>query len=304
MHDQEIGGERLRALEHLERRGDRNGDAADVVAAGDLEPDRPVVAETIDLELPVEKVEDVVAVHRHRRCESVSPARGPRAYARCALRSRAMRGRTPRSAARRSRRSVGVPVTRRSGRRSGCRARCAPCTRAGAARRSKRVDVEAELPGVVQRGPLGGVHPGARTADRASPRRLPASGRLGCLGCDLARADARRAAAGAGTRSADRRRTRRAGRADAGSARPQYGHSKSPYSTRVTGAVSRPTHVVDLGVDRQRQVDDRPGRACQRARLRRRGDQRRARGRGANRARMRRPPRRAPRASPPRGRHP
>ena len=42
-----------------------------------------------------------------------------------------------------------------------------------------------------------------------------------------------------------------------GSARPQYGHSKSPYSSRVIGRLHRAADVVALRIDWRGQVDDR-----------------------------------------------
>ena len=59
------------------------------------------------------------------------------------------------------------------------------------------------------------------------------------------------------------RRCSRSSSRTTGSAWPQYGHSKSPYSSTVTGASTRAADVVALRVDRIGEVDDQVRRAEQ-----------------------------------------
>ena len=108
----------------------------------------------------------------------------------------------------------------------------------------RTLDVEAELAGVAEQvlelelvlvGEQQVVHlpEAALRARRPRPR-----------GRRARRAGARRSAAGGGRRSAGRRRSARAARRTTPVARPQNGHSKSPYSTSVSGASGRPADVV------------------------------------------------------------
>ena len=57
-----------------------------------------------------------------------------------------------------------------------------------------------------------------------------------------------------------------------GSACPQYGHSKSPYSTTRDRGVGRAADVVALGVDRRDQVRSSCSASPSSARARRAGD--------------------------------
>ena len=136
-----------------------------------------------------------------------------RADVRRARRSRAMRGRTRRWWRCPFTKKLGVPVTPLSSAlsRVACDAR-GVVVAAELALDARDVSRPSSL-GVLEQIRSGAARPGARTADRASPRSAPA--------CPLprrprpraARAGARRAAAGGGRRSGCRRRTRRAARA-------------------------------------------------------------------------------------------
>ncbi len=89
---------------------------------------------------------------------------------------------------------------------------------------------------------------------RASPRTGPGRPPAPTPRPPSRRARGPRPVGGGGTRRPARPRTR-ATLLPTGSARPQYGHSKSPYSTSATG-IGGAEDVVDLGIDRLGKVAD------------------------------------------------
>ena len=133
--------------------------------------------------------------------------------------------------------NVGVPDTRpRSAPSTSCGdplRRNVPSQVLGEARH-----VEPESVGVRRQVGHRAARPGARAAGRASARTRPDRRRPPRPGPPAGRAGARLRAAGAATRTGRRAKSASSSRTT-GSARPQYGHSKSPYSTRVTGASRR-----------------------------------------------------------------
>ena len=114
--------------------------------------------------------------------------------------------------------------------------------------------------GVSPRGRAGRDRPGARRAGRASPRSGPARRPPPRPRPPAPRWDGRRPAAGDGRRSAAARRTGREAAAGPGRGVPQCGHSKSPYSSRVTGASTGPRIWSRSRIDRVGQIGQRPRR--------------------------------------------
>ena len=102
------------------------------------------------------------------------------------------------------------------------------------------LDVEPELAGVRDEVLVLEPRPGGRTGGRASPRTRPGAPPPRPPGRRARSGRARRGAAGGGRRSAGRRRAARAARFTVPVARLQNGHSKSPYSTSVSGASGFP----------------------------------------------------------------